>query len=67
METRNSQKKCIYECKKCNCITSNKSNYNIHTTKLKDKNAINNESLEINGNEKLSVKFFHLYKSNANF
>jgi hypothetical protein len=67
METRNSQKKCIYECKKCNCITSNKSNYNIHTARLKHKNAINNESLEINGNEKLSVKFFHLYKFYVNF
>jgi len=64
---RNSQKKCIYECKKYNCTTSNKSNYNIHTTKLKYKNAINNESLEINGNEKLSVKFFHLYKFYVNF
>ena len=57
MEIKNSQKKCIYECNKCNFITSNKSNYNIHTATLKHKNAINNESLEINGNEKLSVKY----------
>jgi len=57
MEIKNSQKKCIYECKNCSFITSNKHNYNIHTTTLKHKNAINIESLEINGNEKLSVKY----------
>ena len=56
MEMKNSQKKCIYECKNCSCITSNKYDYNKHLLTLKHKNAINIESLEINGNEKLSKK-----------
>jgi len=57
MEIKNSQKKRIYECKKCNFGTSNNCDYNKHLLTLKHKKAINNESLEINGNEKLSVKY----------
>jgi len=57
MEIKISQKKRIYECNNCNFITSNKYDYNKHLMTLKHKNAINIESLEINGNEKLSVKY----------
>ena len=57
MEIKNSQKKRIYECNNCNFITSNKYDYNKHLLTLKHKNAINIESLEINGNEKLLVKY----------
>jgi hypothetical protein len=56
MEIKNSQKKRIYECNNCSVITSNKYDYNKHLLTLKHKNAINIESLEINGNEKLSKK-----------
>ena len=55
MEIKNSQKKCIYECKNCSFITSNKYDYNKHLLTLKHKNAINIESLEMRNSQKKCI------------